>query len=140
MKRWVLGMSREMRDVKREVESKSAEIALHLAKLGMYPDNDSKMHWRQEVYSFLFKVPRLKSTNKFPKSDKLFDWLWDSVKDEIRDWGRGVIREYGRPSGMTLDEVEVFCAAYYDWLSTNLSRHGIVTQPEVYSKLDELGF
>lgn len=140
MKRWILGMSRETRDVKREVESKSAEIAVHLAKLGMYPDHDAKMHWRQEVYSFLYKVPRLKSTNKFPKANKLFDWLWNSVKDEIRDWGRGVIREYGKPCGMTLDEVETFSADYYDWLSSRLSKHGIVTQSEVYNKLDELGF
>lgn len=133
-------MSREMRDVRREIESRSGEVAEHLIKLGLYPENPSKNHWRQEIYSFIHKVYRLKKTNKFPRELDLFDWMWDSVKDEIRDWGRVIITEYGKPAGMCLDEVEAYSPKYYEWLATNLSKSGAVTRDEVYRKLEELGF
>ena len=62
----ILGFSRRKSDIAAMIEENTREIIQHLIKLWLYSDAETCNHWKQEVYGFLYQVPRLKGSNKFP--------------------------------------------------------------------------
>ena len=119
--------------------NKSPEILEHLIKIYFYPGNDSINHWKDEIYSFINRVPKVKFNNKFPSSkfiyDKTYGVWWDTIPNIVDK----VLDEYGdsnRDSNMSdcLD----FCSRYFTWLSNELSSKGLISKKDVYEIIDNL--
>lgn len=52
----VLGMSKDMKTLKKSLEGKSSGIITHMMRLYKYPENDSVNHWRGGKYSISFTL------------------------------------------------------------------------------------
>jgi len=140
MFRIVIGMSDDAKSIYDKIGNVIGEIDDHLVKLALFPNSDSKMHWRAEVYSNLHKVPKLRSTKKFPKYKFIRERL-SIYEDMVDEMCLAVKREYKNltPRNISSQEVLKLVSAYHDWLAEKLSDNGIVIGDDVFEELDELG-
>lgn len=136
----VLGMSKDMKTLKKSLEGKSSGIITHMMRLYKYPENDSVNHWKSEIFNFIHSVPTLKDKSKYPDKKWPQSVIWDSIDyNDISMWERGMIKKYGQGVKLfTLDFYDM-CYSYIEWLSEMLSENGDVSRDEVYQKLEELG-
>lgn len=136
---YIRAMSESQTEIYRRVSDKAANILEHLIKVIEYPDAQEVNHWKQEIYSFLNDVKKLRGTNKLPKSKLIFKGL--SVSNDMIDKFIGrVHRTYinyqprNNSAAFILNCVE----EYQHWLSDKLSTEGLVYSDEVYAKIDEI--
>ena len=96
-------------------------------------------HWKKEIYANLYRAPKLKTNNKFPKYEALMYCTWDTTEDVIYEWSRGTINDMEETS-IEFDYSALRSAIhdYYSWLCCNLSNSGLVAPKGVYSKIEEL--
>lgn len=134
----VLGMSKDIRTLRREIERDGENVCIHLLKLGMYPDHLSADHWTQEVYTFFNHIQRVKGKNKFPSASFIFDNTWNSFSDCVEMWASGLQFDYGL-SGVDVSDISFKIEQYFEWLAISLSSRGSVPRDSVYQKLKELG-
>lgn len=139
MYRYIKAMSDKRADVRNELKYAGEQIALHLLKLLMYPDAQERNHWKQEIYAFLHKVPKLKKTNKWPEQEFIFEAVsvYDDVVDnlilEVQDE-----EEQLTPINIDVVKAQQVLIEYHSWIAQELSQYGILRRQSVYDKLDEL--
>lgn len=119
--------------------NKSPEIVEHLIKIYLYPDDVNTNHWKDEIYSFINRVPKIKFNNKFPSSkfiyEKTYGVWWDTIPNMIKK----VVSEYGDYHiNYNIGDILDFCSRYFNWLSRELSSNGLILKKNVYSTIDEL--
>ena len=141
MKRLIFGMAKSKKDTFSKLESKTPELMDTLIKLYLYPDHESKLHWRQEVSSFINMVPKLKGSNAFPKSEDIIKNTWKVWSDCLLDWIDPIMEDYGY-SDKSSNKKELYdnCKSYFEWLGKELSSRGKLSNKSIYEKLESLGF
>lgn len=140
MFRVVLGMSQSLREIRDKLIDATDPLDHHIIKLALYPDCNSKEHWRVEVYSYLNSVKRAKNTNKFPSYKFIRDAL-ATDEDILEGYIEQVLDQYSNlsPCGGSYEAIINQVTRYHDWLAEQFSTKGYVKSSEVFSKLDELG-
>ena len=108
--------------------NKSPEILEHLIKIYFYPGNDNTNHWKDEIYSFINRVPKIKFNNTFGVWGDTIPNIVDKVLDEYGDSNR----EYN------MSDCLDFCSRYFTWLSNELSSKGLISKKDVYEIIDNL--
>lgn len=139
----MLMFSRRKSDIAAMIEENTREIIQHLIKLWLYSDAETCNHWKQEVYGFLYQVPRLKGSNKFPSKKFILNNTIIVNEDNILALLRIVITDYENQYEQKKIEyptMKKHILLYFDWLAEELSINGKVARNDVYAKLSELGF
>lgn len=139
MKVYIRGMSLSRKDIGAKIEDGTQTIIIHLIKLWLYPNNESKHHWMKEVASALFSVPTMKGRSKHPSAKFILDNTWrihSNLCDSYLDY---VLVDYG-DSDVDTSELFEHIEMYFEWLATELSANLIVPHKRIYAKLEELGF
>lgn len=119
-------------------------MLIHLVKCFAYKNstNDLK-HWEKEIYSFLNRVPKLRTNKKWPSykllKSILVDIIEDSVYETIDNFIKTLIHE-GYPKIKEYDKKEISndIIEYLDWLSLELSKNGSVSLEDIENKIDNL--
>lgn len=94
--KYVCGMSKSAKDIRKSLSGKSEGIVTHLMRLYKYPENSSVNHWRGEVFNFINSVPTVKGYSRFPQPQWLADVIWDNIDyNDISMWERGMVSKYG---------------------------------------------
>lgn len=139
----IFGFANRKSDIAAMIEENTRELIQHLIKLWVFPDAKDCNHWKQEVYNFLYRVPRLKRSNKFPSKKFILNNTIVVNKDNISALLRIVITDYKNQYEQKKSEystMEESILLYFDWLAEELSINGKVARNDVYAKLSELGF
>lgn len=139
----IFGFANRKSDIAAMIEENTRELIQHLIKLWIFPDAKDCNHWKQEVYNFLYRVPRLKRSNKFPSKKFILDNTIVVNKDNISALLRIVITDYKNQYEQKKSEystMEEHILLYFDWLAEELSINGKVARNDVYAKLSELRF
>lgn len=140
MKVYISAMGASRSVIENQLVNASNPLTEHLIKLYLFPNSEYADHWRQEIYGFLSRVPKLKSRNKYPESDFIFDCI-SVYLDQADELLQYVSEEYEAlvPERSDANELEKILTDYFNWLSDILSTEGRVHSSAVYSKLSELG-
>lgn len=139
----IFGFANRKSDIAAMIEENTRELIQHLIKLWVFPDAKGCNHWKQEVYNFLYRVPRLKRSNKFPSKKFILNNTIVVNKDNISALLRIVITDYKNQYEQKKSEystMEEHILLYFDWLAEELSINGKVARNDVYSELSKLGF
>lgn len=141
MFRIVIGMSDELKNVRDKIRDAAGMMDMHLVKLALFPDCEAVNHWRSEVASFLWRVPKVKGSNKFPKVQLIMDGLSvfeDTVLEEIQH----VTKKYKNLTPADINPIKLrnMIREYHLWLANELHSYGSVDLDEIEEKLKELGF
>lgn len=141
MKIYISAMGTNKNIVETQLVAASGELTDHLIKLYLYPSTEYRNHWKQEIYSFVPRCPKLKNTNKYPDAQFIFDCI-SAYLDTTETAMYYVMQEYPShtPERYDAQELEQLMAEYLTWLADELSANGRVQSQAVYNKLDEIGF
>lgn len=141
MKVYIRAMGTPRSEIRHELTHASGELTEHLIKVYLYPNAQERNHWKTEIYSFLPRCPKLKSTNKFPESEFILECI-SAYLDQLEEMMYFVIDENNEidPERYNAEELENMVVQYFSWLAEQLSARGNVHSKSVYGKLDEIGF
>ena len=120
----------------------SGELTEHLIKLYIYNKSEYINHWRQEVWNSLRRVPKLKSTKKFPTEKFIYSQV-TGYCDMLPELASSILDEYAELTpreDIDFEFLKSQIESYYKWLSTQLSSKGVITPRECYKELEQLGF
>ena len=119
--------------------SASEQIDLHMIRLMLFPNSHYVDHWMHEIWSFLFKVDKLKGKNKYPTAKFIYDAL--SVHNDILGNYMKIVEDLEEnlePVDIAVSDVISAVVSYQKWIASELSQNGIVLQKDVKAKLHEL--
>ena len=137
----LLSMADKAYCIKRRLVDNSEQVMWHMVKIAVSTHEDSYNHWRQEIYSFLSRVPKIKSGKRYPSFKFIYDAIWEVWGDSFDTFIRQAYGEYGDETrAVDVADITKRAERYFRWLSEELSAKGAVTPSSVYSKLGELGF
>lgn len=136
---YIRAMSEPQAEVYRKISDQTGNIVEHIIKLVEYPDAQERNHWKQEIFSFLHRVSKLRNTKKLP-STKLIMKALTIYNDMVPELKNGVHRTYKNYTPRNLDDDKILSIllSYENWHANELSLHGLVIDEDVYDKLDEL--
>ena len=139
MKRRIFAFSRTNKDAYEKIKDQAENVTYHLIKIFLWPEVQEVPHWKKEVYASLFRVPKLKVNNKFPKFNTLMYCTWDTTEDVIYEWSQGIMDAMKEdPVPFDHDQLRSAIHEYYEWLCRGLSKIGVVEPSKIYTKIEEL--
>jgi len=140
----------EMAETDREIKfklSKSAEMIIeHFYKIYYMPLSDSKNHWITEIYSFINKVNKRKSTNKLPSKEYIYNSMFGNIEDIFDNVHETTLdyicTEYDLPMDIEGPEDKVILfnllKDYFQWVAEELNTNGYLKLNEVRNKISQL--
>ena len=136
---YIRSMSEAQTEIYRDIRDASDQITLHILKILMFPNSSYIDHWMHEIWSFLFRVKKLKGKNKFPKVAFIKDAMSTS-NDMIPELMSVVLDLEPELEPIWVDSKEALACikAYQDWAASELSAHGVIRQADVKAKLKEI--
>lgn len=132
-------------EIGQDISSKSEQIITHLLKIFYYRNNEELVdHWTGELWDFLHRIARLKTTKKFPNKGFILYHLWsgteDTFENDLPDYINSLNRKYSKKLGrIELDRTcKDFCKKYMDWLAGALSEKGSVGSDDIFNEIETL--
>lgn len=135
---YIRSMSEAQNKIYDKLTDASDNIVEHIVKLILYPNAQEVNHWKREIFSFLWKVDKLKGKNKYPSEKFIYNALsthtdnlgvyLDVIQDEYSD----------TPQSISVETAERCVDEYMKWVASNLSVTGGLKSKEVYAKLDSI--
>lgn len=142
MKKYIFGMSKARRDLSAWIEDHTYPVMREIAKLYLFPDAPTRLHWRQEVWSKFNMMHPLRSTKRLPSANFIFESSWGVdyrlVHGAVK-YAIGHELDFKPRDDIDEEELSDIMHDYFKWLSYVLSIDPDVMPQEVYDKLDELG-
>lgn len=138
--RIIIGHAKYVKDTMNKLEDVSSEVMEHFIKLMIFPYSRNCNHWKQEIAAFLHKVPVLKSSKKYPSYDEIMKHIYYAWADATTNWIDQMVIDYPNEKilPVTYEVVSECMYIYFDWLSRELSKSGLVAKQRIYDKLDEI--
>lgn len=134
-------MSTSKADLAASIESHTFPVMCAIAQLYLFPNTIYQNHWRQEVWSGLNTMDRLKGSNKLPSTEFIyknsFEVNKNSVQDAI-DWAIDHEQSLVPIDNIDVSHLTTVMDEYFQWLSEKLSYNRYLKSKDVYCKLDEL--
>lgn len=137
-------MSENKSQIRQDIVNVEGKIIEHLLKCFLYKDSTNNLnHWKQEIFSFLYEVPKLKNTKKFPSYKLLYSFTIERIYDTLLDRIEPRIKNLefkGYPKVNNYNKKDLYNAIleYYNWLIKELSKTGFVESKSVFNKIDEI--
>ena len=116
----------------------------HLLKCLLIQNETNNLnHWSKEIYSFLFRVPKLKNDKGFPDEKTLSEGTLDYINDSLPQQIDVMIKSINSDENTNIIEynkqaIYDCIIDYYKWLIPILSKEGIVELDAVKQKINEL--
>lgn len=132
MKIYIRSMSEYQSKIYDNLVSASNQVNMHLIRLLLYPDSRFVDHWMHEIWSFLYRVDKLKGSNKYPKAKFIRNALAvhnDTVENYI-----AVVKDLEselEPADVNIEDVIKLIEQYQAWIAEQLSKQGVVLQNDV---------
>lgn len=125
-----------------KLEETTRQLVRHLIKLRLFPFSPEVFHWKQEVYTFLHNVSRIKRSNKFPTSSFILSKTIELNIDMIEVWKDNILKDYQDMRKVDVTDADLVDSilSYYKWLADNLSKYGEVSRTDTYNALYKLNF
>ncbi len=139
MYKYVRAMSTTLKDIKNFIADASYQVDHHIIKLLLFPRSRDYNHWKQEIFSFIHDVDKVKSTNKWPQQHVILECLachndvLDNYRITVEDEYEDLI-----PIPVTNDDILHAIEDYQLFLAEGLSRNGLVRRADVYNMLDDI--
>ena len=145
MKRYIKASAMKKSKIGDEIESHTVPLIEALAQLYIFPQYEEyHNHWKREVWNQLSVIPVIKKSHKKPKATFILENSWFEHDDQIslimsravsheRKLEPDPLRRYNSA------EFYSICDNYFNWLSKELSKYGMVSERSVRVKLSELG-
>lgn len=139
MKIYIRSFALNKREIRSDLRAAADVVIEHLIKIFLYPRLQEQNHWKQEIAAALKKVPRLKSSNKFPDASFIVDSSWMVWEDQF-DRFVEVIKEEMKEMPESINNNILYDAIdeYFQWLSKELSKYGSVMSNNIYNEIDYL--
>lgn len=134
-------LARGKAEITNKIDNISDEIIDHLILCLLYNDRQELNHWTREIHGLLYKIDKVKGSNKYPSYKKLRKWWFAGFEDTLMDnldvRIDRIMNEYGQ---VEYDKNKIYNSIinYFEWLLQRLSEKGSVYQSEVSTKIDEL--
>ena len=141
-------MAKSWTDVRRDLMNEQYVRHEHLTKLFYYRGQN---HYKENFDGWVasakkgLRVSKLKNTNKYPSSDKIFDVIWMTVEDSFDDFLISLVDDlnyeyddFEKIEEIRYNEVYDFVQKYNLWASKVLSEKGEITMRETMNKIKEL--
>lgn len=141
MKRMIIyAMSRRLRNIGADLDSKGQRVIDHLIKLYLYPDSKYVNHWKQEVYNFIHSVDSIKGKHKTPSDTFIYDNIYGKYNINYTNNSiNAILDDYGDPDfDFDFDDIHQFISNYVKWLSVELNQKEVISRKSIYSELDSL--
>ena len=139
MYRYIVGMADTKSEIGRLVAAASEQIDLHIIKLLLMPESNDANHWKQEIYSFLRNVNRLKSSKKWPEFDFLLERI--SCHEDIVENLRFLVEQdypAALQSNVSNNDIIKAFQEYHHFLAAGLSSKGVIGRQDCYDVLDNI--
>lgn len=136
-------MAIDSRNMKNRIMDKTDKITEHLLKCLLIQDTTHNLnHWSQEIYGFMYSLPKLKRTNKLPSKEMIYNCINDYIGDTLLDNIDTLVKNinYQENTNITdYDKQSLYncIMSYYNWLSSQLSI-GAVENIEVKNQINTL--
>lgn len=121
------------------------QILQHLFKIYFMKSSQSIDHWILEIFGFLHRVNKRKSTNRLPSEDFIYSAVFGNSEDSFEDWFpmyvSNIEEDYGVSLHPTKEDVEILfdlCKKYFHWLAKELSNNGKLERKDVYAEICQL--
>lgn len=149
MKIYIRAFAEKQKEIERGLSGKTDAIINHILYLVMEPDSKNRQHWCSEIYEFIPEIDALDDKNKYPSAKQIYAWTYGKKQDGII----GPLSKVQRKIESAIDKenfhgtydvadietkLDTVCVAYFSWLSEELSTYGLVSRPQVRTKLYEL--
>ena len=142
-------MAKSWSDIKDDLTKELVVREKHLIKLYYYKGqnyyNDNFRGWIDSIKKGFEHIAKDSKTNKFPKSDKIYDVIWLSVKDSFDEFHKKYIEDLNEEykdfqiiTEIKYDEVRDFVENYNKWVSEVLAKSGSINTTETARKIKEL--
>ena len=140
MKTYIFAMSKSKSDIWNDLDNHAFQLIEHLLKCYYFHSYGNYDHWKDECFSFIHNISKLKLINKYPKKEFILDGLLSNYQDDIDALAQDQIYRYSKR--YTKDEmpecVDSYILDYMDWLADSLHSCGRVSAVAVNHKIDEL--
>lgn len=148
MKFYIRAMSETKQKVEQDFYHRADVTLEHIMKLVLMPDHESRNHWRKEIATQFFKLPKFKGSNKYPTEKQIFDWTYNKWADEMHDprWMQNMMlrlcKDYRVTSPYTVKEFAVkvnrICKSYFAYVAQQLHLNQTLPSADTYAFLDEV--
>ena len=135
--------------VEMDMSSKTWVIIIHLIKCLLMSNNSAYEHWKSEIVHFIYDVPKLKGTNKYPTEKQIYKWTYGKRADKVLDpttmkyefegleekYNIKILEDYNKLANI-IDEM---CKGYFSMLAKTLSMFGSIPnkEKELYNYIDD---
>ena len=125
--------------IKSDLRGATKVVMNHLIKVWLYSEVREQKHWKKEIAQTLNDIPKLKSTNKYPKFEFLIENTFNVYEDTLDRRTEVIIENIDEsPILFEFDDLYDAIEEYFVWICTELSKFGIVRYSDVYLKIEEL--
>ena len=139
MKRYIRSFAVTKREVQADLRAAARVIIEHLIKIFLYPDAQENNHWKREVAAALNAVPKMKNSNKLPKAKFILDSSWMAWEDifyrKVEVVKEDMIED---PINVDVDILYGAIDEYFNWISNELSRFGLISYTSIYHEIEYL--
>lgn len=138
MKRYVKAMSYSRKDIASTLDNEAYPLINHLIKFYNYPDNQSHNHWIEEIYSVLHHVPAVKSNNKLPSKEFIYNNIWNNTNQKrFPVLYKRINEDYDSQPRLSVENTMNVVTDYIKWLSEQLSENDDITLSDVRNYLSK---
>lgn len=144
----IVGHTIKNSDMQSQLSSMPTKLITHLMKIYLMPNHTNRNHWKDEIYTFINNVSKLKGTHEYPTPKQIYDWIYKTMQDCFTDsaWFDVFITnmcdsyniQLRGPSIKYLDDFDTICESYFKWLANILGIVGIVKRSAVFAQIDKL--
>lgn len=139
MKFDIRSFAEAQKEIHRYLVSRSDVVIEHLIKIFLYTERQEVSHWKQEVAAALNRIYKFKNIDRYPSKGWIMTNSWNVLEYTVYDYIYPIIEDYGElTSNLTVTSIYDKIHKYFDWLSTELSIRGRVSNTRIYNKIDEL--
>ncbi len=133
-----------LNELQRKLDDSMDNLIIHLLLCLILQNSTNNLsHWEGEVYSSLYRVPKLKGKNKYPTEKVLYSMTLDRFGDVLSIWVITYIDQINNKENVNITNYDGslltnYIIDYYKWLISILAKEYFVTYDEVSKKIKEL--
>lgn len=138
--------AKEWSYLKSKYDSASDVTIEHLIKIFYFRDFSIYTRgWINSCYKYYHKVPIVKATNKPPRKEQLYEYLWGNKEDSFEGWHKAVVDDLNieaedlpKINKICSYEVYNFCQDYMMWVAYKISNNEPLELNDAFMAIEDL--
>lgn len=125
----------KLNDIKSDLRSHRSKYVEHLISMYLWSSKDCVHHWVSEIYSYYGSISKMKSNNKFPSKEIIYNSIIGDILDVLPN-NIPIITEYiidvkesklEKPENIEYDKMLNFIKEVSDYISDKLMMMELLT-------------